>query len=485
MSKGIEILFRIILLIYILLIISYVILLIIQGFKNKEYNEFNTPKIVNERFLYEQFSYEIYNSINSPLILDLKIQDECEENYEPLKFILKLNPYYNFKSTVSITHLFNNKFCIPIYKKLKNKYKQEELKYDNLLMHSINIDNIKNYNKSDKNSLNNICEAGYKPCGILDTMNNILCLPKKYNCPLNDMIISKNNDLYLKDDGYDEINLNNSFSLYLNTNENIERPILITNFISFDKPWSHEYQNIIAYKDNKKDNKREEVLFDGYDIFMRKVPFNNFSFISLNDILNWEKNNDYLKSVINDVKPSEFYYLFNKNYIGFKNIEELELFKKIFKENNYKDCPLYRISKTLRPGLATIIINIIALLFLSTLLLFIIVLLFNFDNDSETIKFYFLITCMIFSAIYFLIFIPLFSIDKKLYKTEQFTFDVQMEAVFNLFNNRSRQPVYQASIILMSICMLPDVIFILMILFASIFQLILLIKRECSFCGLY
>ena len=92
---------------------------------------------------------------------------------------------------------------------------------------------------------------------------------------------------------------------------------------------------------------------------------------------------------------------------------------------------------------------------------------------------------MIFSAIYFLIFIPLFSIDKKLYKTEQFTFDVQMEAVFNLFNNRSRQPVYQASIILMSICMLPDVIFILMILFASIFQLILLIKRECSFCGLY
>ena len=47
MSKGIEILFRIILLIYIIIIISYVILLIIQGFKNKEYNEFNTPKIVN------------------------------------------------------------------------------------------------------------------------------------------------------------------------------------------------------------------------------------------------------------------------------------------------------------------------------------------------------------------------------------------------------------------------------------------------------
>jgi len=77
---------------YILLLMSYMILLIIQGFKNKEYNEFNTPKIVKERFLYEQFSYEIYNSINSPIILDLKIQEECEENYQPIKFILKLNP---------------------------------------------------------------------------------------------------------------------------------------------------------------------------------------------------------------------------------------------------------------------------------------------------------------------------------------------------------------------------------------------------------
>ena len=179
---------------YILLLISYMILLIIQGFKNKEYNEFNSLKIINGRFLYEQFSYEIYNSINSPLILDLKIQNKCEENYQPLKFLLKLNPYYNFKSTVSISHLFNHKFCIPIYKKLKNKYNPAELKYDNLLMHSVNFDNINNYNKSDKNSLNNICETGYKPCCILDTMNNILCLPKKYNCPLNDIIINNNNN---------------------------------------------------------------------------------------------------------------------------------------------------------------------------------------------------------------------------------------------------------------------------------------------------
>ena len=463
---------------YILLLIPYMILLIIQGFKNKEYNEFNTPKIVKERFLYEQFSYEIYNSINSPLILDLKIQEECEENFQPLKFILKLNPHYNYKSTVSISHLFNHKFCIPIYKKLKNKYKQEELKYDNLLMHSINMNNIKNYNKSDKNSLNNICEEGYKPCGILDTMNNILCLPKKYNCPLNDMVISKNNNSSLIDDGYVEINLNNSFSIYLNINENIERPIIVKNFISFDKPWNHEYQNIIAYKDNKKDNKREEILFDDYDTFMRKVPFNNFSSISLNDILNWEKNNNYLKSIINEIRPSESYYIFNKNYIGFKNYEELEQFKKIFKEDNYKDNPLFKFSKTLKPYLATIVINIILII----IILAVAIPLFIFE--AEGFVFFSLISCSILSLIYFLIYVSLFAIDKKKFKTEQFTFDAQMESVFNSFTKRNKQPVYLSSVILMSICVLPHTGFILVILFFAIRELFKLIKRECSFCGL-
>ena len=458
--------------IYNLLLISCMILLIIQGFKNKEYNEFNSSKIINERFLYEQLSYEIYSSINSPLILDLKIQDKCDENYQPLKFLLKLNPNYNFKSTVPISHLFNNKFCIPIYK-------QTELKYDNLLKHSINIDNI-NYNKSDKNSLNNICETGYKPCGILDTMNNILCLPKAYNCPLNDMIISNNNDSSLLDNGYNEINLNNSLSIYLNTNENIERPIIITNFISFDKPWNHEYQHIIAYKDNKKNKKREEILFDDYDIFMRKVPFNNFSFISLNDILNWEKNNNYLKSMIKDMKPSESYYLFYKNYIGFKNYEELEQFKKIFKEDNYKDNPLFKFSKTLRPGLATSIINIILIF----IILFATIISFFAFEDYEDFKIFSFLLCLILSLIYFLIFISLFTIDKKKFKPKQFIFDVQMQSVVNSFYERKKQPIYLASIILMSICVLPHAVETLILFSIGIFRLIKLIKEECSFCGL-
>ena len=311
-------------------------------------------------------------------------------------------------------------------------------------------------------------------------MNNILCFPNKYNCPLSDMIISKNNDSSLLNDGYDEINLNNSFSIYLNTNENIERPIIITNFISFDKPWNHEYQHIIAYKDNKKNKKREEILFDDYDIFMRKVPFNNFSFISLNDILNWEKNNNYLKSMIKDMKPSESYYLFYKNYIGFKNYEELEQFKKIFKEDNYKDNPLFKFSKTLRPGLVTSIINIILIF----IILFATIISFFAFEDYEDFLTFSLTLCSILSLIYFLIFISLFTIDKKIFKTEQFTFDSQMQSVVNSFYERKNQPIYLASIILMSICVLPHAVLTLILFSAGIFLLINLIKEECSFCGL-
>ena len=469
MSKVKDILIKVGEKLYFLLLISYLILLIIQGYKNKKYNDFNSLTIIKERLLYEQFSYEIYNSINSPLILDLKIQDQCEENYRPLNFLLKLSPYYNYKSTVSISHLFNRKFCIPIYEQLNNKYELTELKYDSLLMHSININNIKNYNKSDKNSLNNICEEGYRPCGILDTMNNILCFPKKYNCPLNDIIISNNNNKSLLDEGYDEISLNNSFSIYLNANENIERPIIITNFVSLDKPWNHEYLNIIAYKDNKKDNKREKILFDEYDIFMRRVPFNNFPFISLSDILNWEKNNEYLKSMINKVKLSESYYLYNKNYIGFKNYEELEQFKKIFKEDNYKDNPLFKFSKALSPGLATIVINIIVII-----LLFIF-LIISFCNDYHSdecflpFTFYF---CIAFSFFYFLIFIIIYSIDKKKFKIDQFTFDAQIGSVLNSFYQRNNQPLYLVAIILMYISLLPHAILILILFWAAIGNLI-------------
>lgn len=35
----------------------------------------------------------------------------------------------------------------------------------------------------------NGCAENYKPCGILDTIGNILCIDEEYDCPINEMIV--------------------------------------------------------------------------------------------------------------------------------------------------------------------------------------------------------------------------------------------------------------------------------------------------------
>ena len=450
MNKIIKYILSILCIFYFLTVITFLLLLNIQSITNHNFKFLYSPKNIKELLFYEQFSYEIYSSINTNLILDLKIQDECEVNYQPLNFFLKLNPNYTFKYTVNITNLFNIKFCVPIYEKLTNKYNYFELRYNNLLKHSININDIKNYDKNNPNYLNNICEVGYKPCGILDTMNNILCLPKKYNCPLNDIIISRNKNSSLIDNGYDEITLNNSFLIYLNTKENIERPIIITNFISFDKPWNHEYQNIIGigrYLQEK------EEFFDGYDIYMKIVPFLNFSNITLEDILNWEENNDYMKSVLNELNekenPNKYYFLFHKNYIGFKSYEELIKFKKLFKEDDYKKS--LHFDKYI-PSVGTIIANVIAFL---PILIFNILDFKGFFEEKDRYKNSVFITLFIngvLSFIYFIIYIPLYSIYKANINKFQFTLDSQMQDILNSFNKRLKNQIfYDIAIYLLSI----------------------------------
>ena len=277
----------------------------------------------------------------------------------------------------------------------------------------------------------------------------ILCLPKKYNCPLNDIIISKNKNLTLIDNGYNEITLNNSFFIYLNTEENIEKPIIITNFITFDKPWNHEYQNIIG-----KYKKGKEEIFDSYDIYMKIVPFLNFSNITLEDILKWEENNDYMKSVLNELnekeKPNKYYFLFHKNYIGFKSYEELLKFKKIFKEDDYKKS--LQFGKYI-PFDATIVADIILLIFILFFNIFGFIYFFLERNSDEHGNVN-ITLCMngIFSFIYFIIYISLYSIYKTNLKKFQFTLDSQMQDILNLYNKRmNEQILYDIAIYLLSI----------------------------------
>lgn len=442
-----------------------------------KYNKFSDPSIINERVLYEQISYEIYDSIKSPIILDLIIDSKCPDNYRPLDFKIKFNPIFNSKYNTKITHLFNKQFCIPKYENFKNKYKPSELQYDELIKHSINIKDISDKNKNDTDYLNSICESGYRPCGILDTKNNILCFPEKYNCPLNGIRISESKDDNLIDEGYNETQLDNNIFVYLNTNETIERPIVTSLFLSSDKPWDHEWFKIIAYEvknDDKKKEKREMFSFEQYDEFMIYTSNEKRFLVSLEDIISWEKNN--FEFELEDEKISKFYNLFYKNYIGFENYESLQKYKKLFNTDDYAKSPLYKLSKTLRPSTVSIVFSFI--------FIFGIIIFFTYMVCREEEPFVAFILACIFTLTLSTIYIGLYFSDFVKFKKMNFNFDRQIQKTFDLYSKRTNQPIYLSLIIIMFITLIPHLVFLAVLAFKGFCYVYDQVRHYCGFCGI-
>ncbi len=102
---------------------------------------------------------------------------------------------------------------------IKTEYNQN---YESLLKHS-----------------GKICEANYKKCGILDTMGNIMCIPKEDECPINDMIVDliSKNDYYISN-GYKAAyldNLGEEYALYF-TNESTDKEIIVKMKFTVETP---------------------------------------------------------------------------------------------------------------------------------------------------------------------------------------------------------------------------------------------------------
>ena len=78
------------------------------------------------------------------------------------------------------------------------------------------------------------CPSGKKKCGLLDTMDNVLCLDEKKECPINFMLFSNSPE---KPEGYDynfeKIALNDMTYLHY-TNQAVDRHILSTHFTLSD-----------------------------------------------------------------------------------------------------------------------------------------------------------------------------------------------------------------------------------------------------------
>ena len=423
-----------------------------QGIYNNKFYKFKDRKIIVERTLYEQFSYEVYSSIETKLPF-IYLAPECG-NDDKFDSYLNLETYFDCKgifskdlnSNCQDTIVRNDTFCrknglIDLnLNNLNNILDYDEraitqCKYYSKFTRKITklsdqksiCDNSKNnytyeyflvnstpFYKYD-GSLNS-CPKGFFQCGILDTKNNLLCLPNN-SCP------------------------NNSFDGENNLINNPDSPAIISIIISENQPLNHEWdQIVIEYEkriNDEESNKRRDIsikdfmLFDtGNDYTYKKID-NSESFqllvedIKKGNIIEGIKYNEYnLKQNLN---------IYTRNYIGFKDVEELNKFKKRFNNKDFTDSPLYKLSNSGHNPLITIIIPIIFIV--ATIIYFILnicKILKKYDIEKP------------FFLIFAFIIILFLSVDAIIigvhfgkYPTININMDERMKKVLDSYNQRT------------------------------------------------
>ena len=75
------------------------IFLLVQGIENYKFFKFDDEKIIVEKTLFEQFSQEVYESINTPFST-YEITSVCDITKQ-IRFPLYLNTYYDCRNIYS------------------------------------------------------------------------------------------------------------------------------------------------------------------------------------------------------------------------------------------------------------------------------------------------------------------------------------------------------------------------------------------------
>ena len=447
-------------------IISFIFLLT-QGIINNIYLKSKDKEIIAERTVLEQFSYEVYSSINTAIPIGLNVKNKCNYNEEPIKIHLHSDTFYdcrgiynsdlnwncrnqivdNYTTCASNgrTHLDfsnNNKYI----RDLKDydervKYCQYYSNYTQTLTKIFSQYICKSQTKTYSELLSNSvpskdyygnpvpCPYGYKKCGILDTKDNILCIPKSEKCPVNEISISSFG-----------VEANKIGNIYFNGSEEKNSKIITSIILSENKPSNHEWDKLIKENyeniDDEESNRR------------RIVSKNDFLLLDKEDFNNYESRN--IKIQMSDLisgfnfKKFELYNryqdltIYTRNYIGFKNVKEFNKFKKYFKDNDiyFNENPLYKLSSLEHDPLITIIFSAF---FLFLGISFLIIIIINFFKGflNEKIK-DILLYCFIFILIVnFVADLIIISYHYSKCPLIYIDMDARMKSVLNRYNKRT------------------------------------------------
>ena len=207
---------------------------------------------------------------------------------------------------------------------------------------------------------NEQCKDGYQNCGIIDTLNQSLCLPTNIECPINDIeIISYSNST--KDDyfnqGYNfEYGSNNMIFFY--TNKQKTNPIIGRIILNGNQPCASPEEYCWEKFESYEANESSSCIND-YEGNLYDDTYSQFGSISYN-ILYKENllSKDY--DVFNkNLLESKKLYLFKNRFIG---IDKECLNKSNFNKMSDLDYPFYKV--LLLPALSVVFNLIVILLIL-------------------------------------------------------------------------------------------------------------------------
>ena len=247
------------------------------------------------------------------------------------------------------------------------------------------------------------CTKYYKKCGILDTLGNIMCIPKDEQCPINDIFIDSisKKDEYINE-GYQVgfiKNLSTNSCIYYTNNqtenniitkieisETVPKYINESNLI-FDEDSFDEYYTPPKDDDDKFDN--DDDFWDDWDDYhsykvksqsKKKLTFK----ISEKEYKFGDQYTDpYIRERFNDEINIDKTYtkisdnLYVGNYLGFKDYESMK---------NFSDLKLYDIYFTVFPNnIAYIFCYICGIAYVLAILIYIWLLYTGVMNPEERI----------------------------------------------------------------------------------------------------
>ncbi len=182
----------------------------------------------------------------------------------------------------------------------------------------------------------NQCGSEYKPCGVIDSLNQILCYPDKDVCPYNEVKVLGPKEPVPQDKKYDvlPLGIKGSEGNIIFSNENI-RGTVITQFkIDDDTPClSPDYKNLkhtpyLLEKSSEKNECKNEIggeLIDKYYTKIDSIDYNRL--YSENQIMGLLKSLPNYKIYDYSNSTTNLYY---KNYIGL----DYKCFSNIKKDTN-------------------------------------------------------------------------------------------------------------------------------------------------------